>query len=130
MSLNVSAVLLALAVIVVAVLAFLLWKGAYTRAVRRDTLLRARAVMAGQAFEHLAPYLPDFPFNPKDARFLGSPVDFVVFDGLTEGAVRGICFVEMKTGGSSLTTRERQVRDAIEARQVTWYEMRETVDDA
>lgn len=129
MSLNLSAALLGLALVVAAVLSFLLWKAAYTRAVRRETLLRARAVMAGQAFEHLAPYFPDFPFNPKDARFLGSPVDFVVFDGLTAGTLRGVRFVEVKTGAADLTARERQVRDAVEGGLVTWHELRALGND-
>jgi len=65
----------------VLVLAFLLWKARYTRAVRQDAVQRSFAVTAGKVYEQLLPYLPDFPFNPKDVRFLGSPVDFVVFDG-------------------------------------------------
>ena len=36
------------------------------------------------------PLFPAFrnQFNPKDARFLGTPLDFIVFDGLDEGEVR------------------------------------------
>ena len=68
--------------------------------------------------------ISEFGFNPKDARFLGSPVDLVVFDGLAAGAVRRVVFLEVKTGGAPLTTRERQVRDVIEAREVVWAELR------
>jgi predicted Holliday junction resolvase-like endonuclease len=116
--------LLAAALIVVGVLAFLLWKRAYTRRVRRDTIQRSLAVTTGKVYEQLVPYLPDFPFNPKDVRFLGSPVDFVVFDGLSDGEVRRIVFVEVKTGGAGLSPRERRVRDAVQARQVSWTELR------
>jgi predicted Holliday junction resolvase-like endonuclease len=38
-------------------------------------------VTFGKVTEHFIPDLPDFAYNPKDARFLGSPVDFIVFDG-------------------------------------------------
>lgn len=93
--------------------------------IRRDTLRRSQAVVAGKATEHLAPYLPDFPFDPRDARFLGSPIDFVVFDGLSQGELREIVFVEVKTGaGATLTSRERQVRDAVQARRLDWHELR------
>ncbi len=78
----------------------------------------------GRVFEQLVPYLPEFPFNPKDARFLGSPVDFVVFDGLDDGQVRRIVFVEVKTAASDLSTRERRVRDAIRSGRVEWSELR------
>ena len=103
---------------------FLRWKARYTKAVRQDAVQRSQAVTVGKVHEQLAPYFPDFSFNPKDARFLGSPVDFVVFDGLNDGEVRRIVFVEVKTARAGLSTRERRVRDAIEARQVEWAELR------
>jgi len=103
---------------------FLVWRVGYTRAVRLDAVQRSQAVTAGKVFEQLVPYLPGFGFNPKDARFLGSPVDFVVFDGLSEGAVRRVVFIEVKTGSADLSRRERQVRDAVAARQVEWAEVR------
>jgi len=106
------------------VLAFLLWKTWYTRRVRKDAIQRSLAVTAGKVYEQLVPYLPDFPFNPKDIRFLGSPVDFVVFDGLSEGHVTRIVFVEVKTGSADLSTRERRVRDAVADRLVEWHELR------
>jgi predicted Holliday junction resolvase-like endonuclease len=110
--------------LLIAFLWFLIWRVGYTRAVRLDAVQRSQAVTAGKVFEQLVPYLPGFAFNPKDARFLGSPVDFVVFDGLNDGAVRRVVFVEVKTGGAELSRRERQVRDAVEARQVAWVEIR------
>src|SRR5260370_40341616 len=99
-------------------LAFLLWKARYTRAVRLDAVLRSQAVTAGKVFEQLVPFLPGFRFNPKDARFLGSPVDFVVFDGLNEGDVRRVVFVEVKTGASDLSVRDRRARHAAAATHV------------
>ena len=110
--------------VVVSFLWFLIWRIGYTRAIRADAVQRSQAVTAGKVFEQLVPYLPGFAFNPKDARFLGSPVDFVVFDGLSDGATRRVVFVEVKTGTAELSRRERQVRDAIEARQVAWAEVR------
>ena len=103
---------------------FLIWRVGYTRAVRLDAVQRSQAVTAGKVFEQLVPYLPGFAFNPKDARFLGSPVDFVVFEGLSAGALERIVFIEVKTGNAELSRRERQVRDAVEARQVAWAEIR------
>jgi len=106
------------------VLAFLLWKGWYTRRVRKDAIQRSLAVTAGKVYEQVVPYLPNFPFDPKDVRFLGSPVDFVVFDGLSAGDVTRIVFVEVKTGDAALSSRERRVRDAVQASRVEWYELR------
>ena len=102
----------------------LMWKTRYTAIIREDAVQRSQAVTAGKVHEQLIPYLPAFPYNPKDVRFLGSPVDLVVFDGLAEGQVRRIVFVEVKTGRSGLTSRERGVRDVIQAREVEWAELR------
>jgi predicted Holliday junction resolvase-like endonuclease len=120
----VIALVTGVATAVVAYFWFLLWKARYTRAVRDDAVLRSQAVTSGKVFEQLVPFLPGFAFNPRDARFLGSPVDLVVFEGLSEGEVSRIVFVEVKTGGSQLTTREKSVRDAIKAGRVTWSELR------
>ena len=76
--------------------------------------------------EHIVPYFPGFAFNPKDVRFLGTPIDFVVFDGLSDGRVEKIVFVEVKTGGSTLSSRERLVREAVAGRKVEWVEFRPT----
>lgn len=109
--------------IAIAWLYFLLWRARYSARIRDDAVQRSLAVTAGKVHEQLVPYLPDFGFNPKDVRFLGSPVDLIVFDGLAEGDVRRVVFVEVKTGGASLTRRERQVRTVIEAREVEWLSL-------
>jgi predicted Holliday junction resolvase-like endonuclease len=112
--------------ILVAWVYLLIWKARYTAMIREDAVQRSLAVTAGKVHEQLTPYLPAFPYNPKDVRFLGSPIDLVVFDGLAEGQLQRIVFLEVKTGGSSLTSRERQVRDTIEAGEVEWAELRVT----
>ena len=93
-------------------------------AARKSAVEQSRAVTRGQIYEQLVPYLPEFEFNPKDAQFLGRPVDFVVFDGLDEGDLRRIVFVEVKTGVSKLTNRERLVRDAVREGRVEWAQLR------
>ena len=102
------------------------WKVASEAAIRSDAIQRSRSTTVGKVTEHIVPYLPDFSYNPKDARFIGSPVDFIVFDGLDDEAVKQVVFVEVKTGAGYLTTRERQVRDAILSRKVKWEETRIT----
>jgi predicted Holliday junction resolvase-like endonuclease len=102
----------------------LIWKTRYTSLIREDAVVRSRAITAGKIQEQLIPYLPGFPYNPKDLRFLGSPIDLVVFDGLADGELRKIVFVEVKTGRSGLTPGEHAVRSAIEAGEVEWAELR------
>ena len=110
--------------LLVGLVAFVVWRAKHTGAIRADAVAKSRAVTVGKVSEQLVPYLPGFGYNPKDARFLGSPVDFVVFDGLDAGALERVVFLEVKTGGAALSTRERQVRDAIASGRITWDELR------
>ena len=89
--------------------------------IREDAIKRSEAVVTGKVTEHLIPFFPDFKYNPKNVRFLGTPVDLVIFDGLSEGEVKNIVFVEVKTGKTAnLSTRERQVRDCVQNKNVIW----------
>ncbi|MFM8393482.1 MAG: Holliday junction resolvase-like protein [Acidobacteriota bacterium] len=101
------------------------WKTEQEKQIRQDAIQRSQAVTVGKVTEHLVPHLPNFNFNPKDARFIGSPIDFIIFDGLNndeESQIREVVFLEIKTGTSALTRRERLVRDAIKAGRVRWLE--------
>jgi predicted Holliday junction resolvase-like endonuclease len=97
------------------------WKIANEAFFRQDAIARSRSVIVGKVMEHLVPYTPSvFPYNPKDARFIGSPIDLVVFDGCDEGEIRQVIFLEVKSGTSNLSGRQRQIRDAVQAGKVVW----------
>lgn len=93
---------------------------------RKDAAKRSLSVLGGRASEQLVPLLPDFydEFSPSDARFLGSPVDYVIFDGLKEGDLRRVVLVEVKTGGSGLSRNEREVQRAVEEGRVDFQVLR------
>jgi len=87
---------------------------------KAQSKMRSNAVRYGQKFEQMIPLATIFPFNMKDVRFLGSPVDMIIFNGLDEGELKEVVFVEVKTGKSNLSTRERMVRDCIINKKVRW----------
>ena len=93
---------------------------------RKDSIARSLSVVGGKVGEQLAPLFPRYleEFNPKDARFLGSPIDFVVFDGLDDGEVRRIVLIEVKTGKATVTERERLVKEGVDAGRVEFRVMR------
>jgi len=59
-----------------------------------------------------------------DARFLGKPVDYIIFKGINSDSVSEVVFLEVKTGNAGLTARERSIRDAIQAGRIGWAEYR------
>lgn len=93
--------------------------------IRSDAIKRSRSVIGGQLAEQVAPFLPGFPCNPGDARFIGKPVDFIAFPGLTEeNKVNEVLLIEVKTGKSNLSGREREVKKAVAEGRVRYVEYR------
>ena len=87
----------------------------------KAAIAQSRAVLGGKFVEQLAPYLPEFKYDPTEARFIGSPIDLIVFPGLATGNPQEIVIIEVKTGKSShLTPEERKIRQLIEDGMVRW----------
>ena len=88
---------------------------------RREAIAQSRTVLGGKFAEQLAPYLPDFRYDPTEARFIGTPIDLIVFPGLATGDPREIVIMEIKTGQSGqLTPQQRKIRQLIEDGMVRW----------
>ena len=100
------------------------WLQEKEKEIREDAVAKSQAVTMGKVTEHFIPFLPEFNYNPQDARFIGSPVDFVVFDGLSEGDLRHVVFMEIKSGRAALSVRERWIRDAVRDGRVLWQQIR------
>ncbi|MBR9704975.1 hypothetical protein GOV12_06180 [Candidatus Pacearchaeota archaeon] len=92
--------------------------------IRKDSVVRSRAVLSGQFSEQLAPILPGFKYNPSDCRFIGKPIDFIVFNGLGDGELKDIVFLEVKTGESRLNNNQKEVKKKIEEGRVFFDEFR------
>jgi predicted Holliday junction resolvase-like endonuclease len=104
------------------------WKAREEERIRRDALERSTSVVMGKVAEQLAPldFAVKLGINPKDARFIGSPIDYIVFKGLYDGSPEEILFVEVKSSrNAKLTKREKDVRKLIEECRVRWvkYEL-------
>ena len=93
----------------------------YLKDNRVDAVKRSRAVLGGQMVEQIAPFLPGFPCNPGDVRFVGKPVDFVAFPGMAQGEpVKEVMLIEVKTGSSQLSLREKEIQKAVEEGRVSY----------
>ncbi len=97
------------------------WQENYTEKIREETIKKSQNVLKGKVSEQIYPYFGNFPYDPRDVRFLGSPVDLIVFSGLREkGFVEKIVFVEVKTGKSRLSDSERSVKYAVQNKLVDY----------
>jgi predicted Holliday junction resolvase-like endonuclease len=97
------------------------WRQREEKRIRESAIKQSEAVIKGKVTEHLIPFFPGFKYNPKDARFIGTPVDLIVFDGLSESNVRGIVFLEVKTGTAGrISPRERLIKKCIDKGNVSY----------
>ena len=74
----------------------------------------------GQITEHLVPFLEGCPYDPKSLIFLGNPIDFISFD-YDQGE---IVFLEVKSGNSKASKRQKTIKNIIGAGRVRYAEIR------
>ena len=90
----------------------------------RESVAQSRAVLSGKFTEQMTPYLPEFRYDPTEARFIGTPIDMVIFPGLARGEPKEIVIMEIKTGKTGqLTPQQRKIRQLIEEGMVRWEEI-------
>jgi predicted Holliday junction resolvase-like endonuclease len=87
--------------------------------------------------EQLAPIMPQFEYLPSDAKFLGDPVDYVVFDGYTDlrdgqGKVDDIeiVLIDIKSGGARLTKGQQAIAQAIQQGRIRFETIRIDFEDS
>ncbi|MEM4625624.1 MAG: Holliday junction resolvase-like protein [Candidatus Pacearchaeota archaeon] len=91
---------------------------------RKEAIEKSRSVLTGQFSEQLAPYFPNFPYSPTECKFIGKPIDFIIFKGSDEKNIEEVIFLEIKSKNSKLSSQERNLKKTIENRRVRWEEYR------
>ena len=80
--------------------------------------LRSSNVKYGKTMEQLLPFSKSYPYDPRQFRFIGDPIDGVQFNE------DGIVFVEFKTGKSELSLKQAKIKEIVEKKKVEFREMR------
>ncbi len=81
---------------------------------------QSRRTLKGQIAEQMAPLMAGFPYAAADARFLGDPIDYIVFRGLSELAEDGdpndfeIVLLEIKHGQSRMKAGQQAIAATVE----------------
>jgi predicted Holliday junction resolvase-like endonuclease len=96
----------------------------------------SRAVIKGRIAEQLAPILPNFKYLPSDARFIGDPIDYIIFNGYTDIKDNGgrednleVVILDIKTGQASLSQFQQAVSRAINMGRVRFEVVRPEISD-
>ena len=85
---------------------------------REGSLRRSESTRYGQITEQFMPFISDYPYDSKQFRFLGSPIDGVQFEE------DKIVMIEFKSAGSQLSTRQRRIRNLVREGKVDFQEIR------
>ena len=85
---------------------------------REVSLRRSEATRYGQITEQFMPFISEYPYDSKQFRFLGSPIDGVQFEE------DKIVMIEFKSAGSQLSTRQRRIRNLVREGKVDFQEIR------
>ncbi len=80
----------------------------------------AAAVNIGKSLEKVLPVARDFKWVVPDTKFLGDPIDLLVFNGLSNSKVDSLSFVEVKSGAARLNSHQKSIRDAIQDHKVSY----------
>ena len=102
---------------------------------RKESVLKSRSSLKGKITEQLAPMLPGFLYEPADARFLGDPIDYVVFSGYSRlrddtrtAEPLDIVLLEVKQGGSTLSPYQKAIARCVTEGRVR-FEICRVADD-
>ncbi len=79
---------------------------------------RSQSVKYGKLTEQFVPFIDDFPFDSTKFRFLGDPIDGVVFEE------NEIIFCEFKAANARLNERQRKIKELVKEKKVNWFEFK------
>lgn len=91
---------------------------------RLQSIKQSKASILWNIKEQIAPLSPWFPYHTKDMVFIGKGFDYLVLDGLAEGNLKHIIFLEIKTWRSLQNKNEKQIQHIIDAKLVKYQMIR------
>ena len=103
---------------------------------REDAVETSRNVLKGKIGEQMSPLLPEFysKYEPADARFIGSPIDYVIFKNMSkfrdEKFPIEVILMDVKTGSSGLSTLQNAIKKAIEDGRVKFDVLKPSIEQS
>jgi len=92
--------------------------------IREDAIARSARTLSGKTLEKFVPFLERFKHDPHDVKWIGDPIDLIIFDGYSSGKPEEIVFCEVKSGESKLSKLQSSVKELVEKKKVKWEEFR------
>jgi predicted Holliday junction resolvase-like endonuclease len=102
------------------------WKKQQLEQIQQQNLNTSQPTSDKRMPNQLLPLLPGLQYNPNEMRFIGGPIDYVIFDGYSDAqnnnqSIREIIFVDVKRGDREKSSLiQDQIKAAIAAGKVRW----------
>ena len=111
--------LITLVLVLVFIIVVLVWRVIKLKGTIDSILFdkKGLSVRYGKMSEQFFPFLKDYPYEPGNFRFIGSPIDGVQFEK------DKVVFIEFKTGNSSLSQKQKEIKDLVEKKRVEFGEI-------
>lgn len=103
---------------VLVILFFVLWRRAVNRHADVSFAKSSLSSKYGKMTEQFLPFLKDYPYDPQNFRFIGSPIDGIQFSD------DKIILIEFKTNSSQLSPRQRQIAELVWQKRMEFEEHR------
>ena len=104
--------------VILVVFFFLLWRRAKTELNNVSSSKQSLSSKYGKMTEQFMPFLKNYPYDPQNFRFLGTPIDGIQFEN------NKIILIEFKTADSKLTDRQKQIAELAWQKKVEFQEYR------
>lgn len=80
--------------------------------------IKSQAIIHGLNIEEIVPFTKNFKYDYREFKFLGKPIEGIVF------AKDRIVFIEIKTGNSQLSEKQKSIKQLVDNKKVYWEEIR------
>lgn len=104
--------------LVLVIIFYILWRRAASSHAEVAFQKSSLSSKYGKMTEQFMPFLKDYPYDPQNFRFLGTPIDGIQFEN------DKIIFIEFKTNSSQLSPRQKQVAELVWNKRVEFQEHR------
>lgn len=100
------------------------WRLANEFEIRRKAKFHSKEILEEIIAEEFSMITRNLTFNPKDVKFVGRFIDFIIFDGLSDDELSTIYFVEIKNKAHlDIFNYRMRVKDCIEKQNYKFKEI-------
>jgi len=113
---NIFYIIIILVILVIGL--FLLWRRSVKLLKQTKFSKISLSTKYGKMTEQFMPFLKNYPHDPNNFRFIGTPIDGIQF------SENEIIFIEFKTASSTLSAKQRAIKNIVKSGKIEFEEIK------